>query len=138
MKKQVNKSSDYKKVLIVDDYEITCSMVAMYFSEFGYTADSAGTAKDGLELALENYYEVILVDLCLPDYSGLNLIKQLRSYEYLAKSKIIIFTGNDGETINYYRQYGVDGLLLKPCTLAKVREVINTCLITPRKSKSAL
>lgn len=138
MIKPTDNNSNCKRVLIVDDYEITCSMVAMYFSEFGYIADSACTAKDGLRLAIENHYEVILVDLCLPDHSGLSLVKKLRAYDFLAKSKIIIFTGNDGETINYYKQHGVDGLLLKPCTFAKVREVINTCLITPRKIKIAL
>ena len=35
-----------KKVLIIDDYEFTCSMVAIYFEQFGYESDSAGTVKD--------------------------------------------------------------------------------------------
>jgi two-component system response regulator ResD len=137
MKNSTNNNSGYKKVLIVDDYDLTCNMAAMYFATFGYQADSAASAKDGLELALANDYEIMLVDLCLPDYSGLKLVKQLRSHESLTKLKIIIFTGNDGETINYYRQYGVDALLLKPCTLAKVREVVDSCLIAPREMQAA-
>jgi len=131
MRKSIN-----KKVLIVDDYDLTCSMASMYFAEFGYIAHAASTAKQGLELALTNDYEVILVDLCLPDHSGLNLITELRSYESLEKSKIIVFTGTDHEIVNYYHQYGVDGILLKPCTLSKVRQVINSCLLTSRTIKA--
>jgi DNA-binding response OmpR family regulator len=134
MSKPIDQS---KKVLIIDDYEFTCNIVTMYFAEFGYDADSVGTAKDGLKLALANKYEVILVDLNLPDGIGLDLVTELRKHKALAKTKIIIFTGNDGETINYYKKHGVDGLLLKPCTFAKVREVINTCLITPRNAAAS-
>ena len=132
MKKAINQGYEAKRVLIIDDYEFTCSMVAMYFEQFGYDADSAGTAKDGLDLSIKNQYEIILVDLFLPDDNGLELVKKLRKYESLAQAKIIIFTGDDCQTINYYKGYGVDGLLLKPCTLAKVKEVINACLVTPR------
>jgi hypothetical protein len=132
----INRSLKNKKVLIIDDYEFTCNMVALYFEKFGYDADYAGTGKHGLELALKHNYEVILVDLCLPDDFGLEIVTKLREHEPLRKTKIIIFTGNDCETIDYYEKHGVDGLLLKPCTFVSVQEVINTCLTTPRKLKS--
>jgi CheY-like chemotaxis protein len=134
MQKLIEKSAEVKKVLIVDDYEFTCRMVALYFAEFGYDADFAVTAAEGLKLALQNKYEVILVDLCLPDDVGLELVKKLRQHESFDATKIIIFTGNDCENINYYKRYGVDGLLLKPCTFATVREALGSCLIKLRSA----
>jgi CheY-like chemotaxis protein len=43
-----------RRILIVDDYEMTCITVAMFFEELGYICDIAHTAKQALELAAKN------------------------------------------------------------------------------------
>ena len=120
-----------RRILIVDDYEMTCITVAMFFEELGYICDIAHTAKQALELAEKNKnssdqsYPIILIDLNLPDAYGLSLVKNLRNDLFFKNSKIIIFTGNDHQALNYYYQNGVDGLLIKPSTRSKILEILN-------------
>ncbi len=122
-------SIELQSILIIDDYEMTRNIVEMFLVREGHEVDVTGTAKDGLEMAIQNHYSIILLDLNLPDESGLELAKQLRQHDALKNTKIIIFTGYDHHDINYYRQYGIDGLLIKPITPEKIIELINIPLL---------
>ena len=114
-----------KRALVIDDYHLTCNMAAMFFAEVDYQCDIANNAKDGIALALKNQnYNIILVDLELPDKNGLNVVKTLRNNKSFNDVKIVIFTGNDEASADYYSKYGVDDLLLKPCSLKKIRQLI--------------
>jgi two-component system OmpR family response regulator len=66
------------KILIVEDDADAASYIARGLSEAGHTADTAGDGESGLEMALANEYDVLIVDRMLPRRDGLSLIESLR------------------------------------------------------------
>lgn len=68
---------EQKRVLIVDDEKIICSLSVEYFSRAGYNAQWAGTKKDALELFRTFKPHAVLLDIFLPDASGLDVLSAM-------------------------------------------------------------
>jgi two-component system, OmpR family, response regulator len=67
------------RVLVIEDDEGIASFVTKGLREAGYAVDHAGDGIDGLHLALNEPYDVMLVDIMLPKLDGLVLIKEFRT-----------------------------------------------------------
>lgn len=63
--------SEPKKILIIDDEPLICTTISAYFTRKGFEVHSAHTCWDGLNAAEKILPDVILLDLDLPDRSGL-------------------------------------------------------------------
>ncbi len=83
------------KVLIIEDEESIRRLMRYDLQSVGYEVDSASDGEAGLELALSNTYEVILIDWMLPKKDGLSIIRDLRSNKI--KSILIMITVKDEE-----------------------------------------
>lgn len=79
------------KVLIIDDTQPICETLTELVCNIGHEADSAHTYVDGLALALKNDYDVIFLDVRLPDGSGLDLLARVKRLP--APPEVIIMTG---------------------------------------------
>jgi two-component system response regulator HydG len=67
-----------KKILIIDDDTYICTLLSNYLSEEGYGVDIAHTAKNGLEKAVKDNFDLVLLDYRLPDGEGLDNLKNLK------------------------------------------------------------
>lgn len=67
------------KILIIEDDTQTRDYVAAGLKEAGHTIDSAKDGYEGLFLAQEASYGLLIVDRMLPGMDGLSLVKKLRS-----------------------------------------------------------
>ena len=65
--------------LLVDDDAKLCGLLRDYLEGFGFSLDVAEDASSGLEKAVANEYDVILLDMMLPDMDGLDAV----SYTHL-------------------------------------------------------
>jgi CheY-like chemotaxis protein len=103
-------------VLIVDDYEDTCSMYAAYLSFMGYTALTAGNGLEALRIAAEAKPDVIFMDLNLPGLDGLEVTRRLKADPQTSSIPVIALTAHafpwQSEAI---RDAGFADLLIKPC-----------------------
>ncbi|KTD84176.1 MULTISPECIES: response regulator transcription factor [Paenibacillus] len=68
------------KILIIEDDQIMGEMLAMYLSEEGFDVQTADNGRKGIDLAKEFSPDVILLDMMLPDTSGIELCNELRSF----------------------------------------------------------
>lgn len=85
-----------KKILLVDDDEdLRETLREQLWLQEEYTADEAGTGAEGLSLLENNTYEVILLDVGLPDIDGRDLCRKIRRLG--VKVPIIMLTGADSE-----------------------------------------
>ncbi len=66
------------RILIVEDELTLCTQLKDFFANKGFAVDTASTAQDGLYLAIEYPLDAAIVDIGLPDFSGIELIKKLR------------------------------------------------------------
>ena len=66
-----------ERILIVDDDESIGRSLALIFAKKGYEAETAITAQEGLEKVMERSFNIALIDVRLPDMSGVELLKKL-------------------------------------------------------------
>ena len=100
-------------VLIVDDDESICKTLSAILNAEGYQTTTANTAKEALEKTANQFFNIVLLDIKLPDIDGIQLLAKLQ--EVSPQTKKIIVTGypslkNAVEALNF----GADSYLMKP------------------------
>ena len=81
-----------KTVLLVEDDRILSGMYQKLLSNNGYVVNIATDGKDGLNLALRDHPDLILLDIRMPKMDGMTLLKNLRADEWGKAAKVIILT----------------------------------------------
>ncbi|MGZ4123330.1 MAG: response regulator, partial [Tumebacillaceae bacterium] len=81
------------RVLIVEDDRSLLDAVATVFAEESYQVDRAETGDDGLLLAEQVLYDLIILDIMLPGVDGLSIIRQLR--KKAISTPILLLTARD-------------------------------------------
>ena len=66
------------RILVVEDEPVLCQQIKQFFADKGFAVDTANTGSDGFYLATEYPIDVAIIDIGLPDFSGIELIKKLR------------------------------------------------------------
>jgi DNA-binding response OmpR family regulator len=106
------------RVLIIEDDPNIAELERDYLHLHGYRADIAGDGAQGLKMALSGQYDVIVVDLMLPQKNGYEIVKEVRrKYEIP-----VIIVSAKSEEIDKIRglDYGADDYLTKPFSPAEL------------------
>lgn len=122
-----------EKILIVDDEERIRKLLNMYLVREGYEITEAEDGEKALELAMENDYDCILLDLMMPVMDGIEVAKRLRR----EKSTPIIMLTAKGEENNRVEGFevGADDYIVKPFSPREV--VLRVKAILRRSSETA-
>jgi len=80
------------RILIVEDEEEIVSFIKLELEHEGYEAEAATNGKSGLQMALEKDFEMILLDIMLPDLNGLEVLRRLRAHK---NTPVILLTARD-------------------------------------------
>jgi len=78
------------KILHVEDVSEISQVFADILSTKNYEFDSVSDGRAGLELAVYNNYDLILLDMCMPKYSGVDFLLDLKHRRPSELSKVII------------------------------------------------
>lgn len=106
-------------VLIVEDEHSLANEIELFLSKEGFTCDYADSGKAASEKIFINEYDFILLDLGLPDYDGLNLLKEARNEN--KRSAFIILTARSAVDDKVRGlNLGADDYLAKPFSLAEL------------------
>lgn len=116
-----------EKVLIIDDSIELRTTLETILAYGGYGVASAGTGQEGLDLALEVHPDVILVDLELPDMTGLKLLREFNRHGLAIPTVMITGYGSEGTAARALR-LGVRDYLVKPFTTEEVLSSIERAL----------
>ena len=107
------------RLLLIEDEPLTVRMLAKGLREQAYAVDVAPSARAALELASDNIYDLIVLDLGLPDGDGLTLCRDLRSGG--TPAPILILTARDSVAARIAGlDGGADDYLLKPFDLGEL------------------
>jgi two-component system cell cycle response regulator DivK len=113
------------KLLIVEDIPDNAELVRRIMSARGYEVFHAPDAETGLEMALAQLPDLILLDLGLPDHDGLTLAGWFRAEPSLANVPIIAYTAWPPDTARQMAEtYGCNGYIGKP--IGSVKEFVQT------------
>ena len=100
------------KILVVDDEERIRRLLKMYLEREEYIIDEAENGNVALSKALENEYDLILLDIMMPEKDGIEVCRELRE----KKSTPIIMLTAKGEEVNRVQGFevGTDDYIVKP------------------------
>jgi CheY-like chemotaxis protein len=114
------------KLLLVDDNEEITEVISFYCS-INVDCMVVNDGKEGLEIIRKNNdFELILLDLAMPDFSGVNVVNSLKEDGLLDSRNVVIITASsDHKMLEEIRKSGVKGILRKPCSLDELTEVID-------------
>ncbi len=118
-----------KTVLIVEDNELNMKLFNDLLEANGHATLRTKSGVEALSLAHERRPDLILMDIQLPDASGLEITRRLKDDEALRHIPIVAVTAfamkGDEEKI---RQGGCEAYLSKPISVAKFLETVNSFL----------
>ncbi len=115
------------KLLIVDDENGILDEVKEFFEEEGFQVFAADSGEEGIQLLKREKPDVLILDMKLPDMSGLLVLKVAKESSPL--TKVIVNTGYiDQNLIDQAEEMGRDVFLQKPFDLECLRREINRLL----------
>ncbi len=117
-----------KKVLIVEDYEDTRSFMKFLLEGYGYKVSEATDGREAVESVKQEFPDLILMDMSMPEMDGLTATKIIREFDGTAKLPIIAVTAH-GES--YYRkaiEAGCDDLINKPLDFGVLDSILHQYL----------
>lgn len=120
-----------KRVLVVDDEKLIVKGLRFSLEQDGMEVDCAYDGEEALNAAAEKKYDVILLDVMLPKFTGFEVCQQIREYSDVP---IIMLTakGDDMDKI-LGLEYGADDYITKPFNILEVKARIKA--IMRRSSK---
>lgn len=121
-----------KKILVVEDYEITQRVMQMMLADLGCQSDIASTGKQALEFFKKNNYYLIFIDIGLPDQDGFTVIEEMRKFDpQKAQVPIIILSAySDVAYQNKAKSMGIDDYIVKPLMPEDCNTIIKKYLST--------
>jgi DNA-binding response OmpR family regulator len=111
------------KVLIIDDNEDITGLLSKFLKAKGYENIVSNDPKEGLERIKSEKYDVVLLDMAMPELSGFNIIQKLEQENILKDQKIIIFSATiftTNEINDLLQKDGIHGCLKKPIQLSEL------------------
>jgi twitching motility two-component system response regulator PilH len=117
---------DRKKVLVVDDNPVMVEIVKMAI-ESDYDVVSANDGLEGINLAKKEKPDVIIMDVMMPNISGIELLRMLVSDDETKDIPVIVFTAShfDPSTEMLFKvEKNVKSFLRKPTTVDVLREQV--------------
>jgi DNA-binding response OmpR family regulator len=121
-------SSGKKKILIVEDEKPLAHALELKMTHEGYETTVASTGREGLELASTGDYDLILLDLILPEVDGFAILEGLKAKK--AKPVVVVLSnlGQD-EDRKKAEEFGVKNYLVKSnVPLADIVKVVKSSI----------
>ncbi|HEC29791.1 MAG TPA: response regulator [Gammaproteobacteria bacterium] len=115
------------RTLVIEDDIDTANYIAKGLKEHGHVVDQASDGKDGLFMALENDYEIIILDRMLPALDGLSILKTLRSSKHRTPVIILSALGEVDDRVAGLKAGG-DDYLVKPFAFSELLARIEALL----------
>lgn len=100
------------KILIVEDDETASSLLQNFLYNCGFIVDAAYTTTDGISHLKNKKYDILLLDINLPDFDGFDLLSNIKNS--VAIPTIVISAYNDTDMIIKALRYGANDYLTKP------------------------
>lgn len=114
-------------ILVIDDDRSTLHLIRHAFRDSRLTVETAKNATDGLAIVAERHPDLVLLDVMLPDISGLEAFQNIKRFD--PRLPVIFITaGGTSDTAIEAVKAGAYDYLLKPLDMIRVRELVQQAL----------
>lgn len=115
------------RILVVEDEVTLCEQIQAFLVDKGFAVDTAHTGSDGFYMGKEYPLDAAVVDIGLPDFSGIELIKRLRKNDIKTPILILTARGRWQEKVEGL-EAGADDYLVKPFHYEELLARINALI----------
>ena len=117
------------KVLIVDDNEPNRDMLARRLRRKDFSLSMAANGREALSMVKENLYDLILLDIMMPEIDGYTVLKRLKADPILRKIPVIMISAiEEMDSVMQCMEIGADDYLTKPFDPDMLKAAVNRCL----------
>jgi two-component system, OmpR family, phosphate regulon response regulator PhoB len=118
-----------RKLLIVDDEEGVRALVRMTLDSDSYQIIEACEGRQALELAHEHHPDLVLLDVMLPDVSGIEVCRELKADPLMASTSVVMLTAKaQNADLGEAEEAGADGYFTKPFSPIALMQKVETVL----------
>lgn len=115
------------RILVVEDEIKLCEQIQQFFADKGFAVDTANTGRDGYYMGKEYPIDAAVIDIGLPDFSGIELIKRLRKDNVTVPILILTARSRWQEKVEGL-EAGADDYLVKPFHYEELLARINALI----------
>jgi len=104
------------KILLIDDNEDLIELCGTFLTSGGHEFTGINNGREGLKAIQDNKFDVVLLDLSMPEFSGGDVIDALVKDGIMNKQKVVIFTATNPtkKDIDLFLEKGAHSILKKP------------------------
>ncbi len=113
-------------VLVIDDDQTSRTVIGIAVEEIGHQVTYALDGEEGVLMVKSNTFDVVFMDLAMPNKNGLVAIQEI--LEEFPGTKIVAVSGKDTEMLERALEYGALKTLTKPITPKQVQDTVEELL----------
>lgn len=118
-------------ILLVEDIELNVMVAKALLEKLGQRVDVAMTGTEAIDKARKQQYDLVLLDIQLPDMTGFDVAEVLHEEELCMGTPIVALTANVIKKREEYLQNGMDDIIAKPIKKSRIVEVFNELFCEP-------
>ena len=136
--KSKRQKPSHARILVVDDEPDYVSTIQYHLKWSGYEVITATNGEEGLEKAIAEKPDLILLDTSMPVMNGWEVLERLRQNGEVGETPVIMVTARcEVQDINTASSYGISDYVAKPFDFAKLMEKISKALENKKVSSRA-
>ena len=119
---ELSEPREQTKLLLIDDDEAVHNILRHQLSRHGYRIHSAMSGKEGLKRTLEEQFDVIVLDILMPEMDGWQVLQKLKAEARTMSIPVVLYTIVADKEKGY--ALGADDYLVKPISKSKLLETL--------------
>jgi two-component system OmpR family response regulator len=114
------------KILGIDDNQDLLDLCDVALSSEGHEYEGVNSGKEGVQCLKDEQYDMVLLDLSMPDFSGVDVVDALVEAGLMKKQKVVIFTASSATEKEYgpLLEKGAHSIVKKPLDVDLLLETI--------------
>jgi CheY-like chemotaxis protein len=112
-------------ILVADDDPASAELLTYFLEAHGFQVSTAPDGNRALEMGTTGDYQVVILDVHMPMYDGVEVLQFLRKRHVLHPIKVIALTGDLSDDVRRaLEDGGIDSFFTKPVDLARLRDEV--------------
>ena len=114
------------KILGIDDNQDLLDLCEIALESEGHDYTSVNSGKEGVQILKDEQFDLVLLDLSMPDFSGVDVVDALVEASIMTKQKVVIFTASSATEKEYQPllEKGAHSIVKKPLDVDSLLETI--------------
>lgn len=119
-----------KKILIIEDDQFIRELYERQLKKAGFAVETSALGKQGMEMLNKNQYNLVMLDLNIPDFSGFQILEELKKHPKSGLTILILSNNAQDEYVNKGLEMGAAAFIIKSTyTPEKVVDEVKSLIV---------